>query len=114
MSIILDDKRAVEALAEMVEVKYGEKVNVLRNGRCLDIVPLGIDKAEGLRRLYSMLAVSEQEVITIGDELNDVAMLKTYTSYAMRQGNPLLIKFVNGLVDSVAEIIWKELKLYYN
>lgn len=106
---LFEDRGKIEPLAEKVEAKYGHQMNALRNGRCLDIAPFGIDKAEGIRRLCRVLGVSEQEVIAIGDELNDVAMLKAYTSYAMRHGNPLLAEFVNGMADSVAEVIRKEL-----
>ena len=107
---IFDDKREVEPLAQKVEAKYGEQVNALRNGRCLDIAPFGVDKAEGIRRICSVLGISQQEVVVVGDELNDIAMLRAYTSYAMRHGNPLLAKYVNGMVDTVAEVIWKGLQ----
>lgn len=106
---LFEDRREVEPLAQKVEAKYGKQVNALRNGRCLDIAPFGVDKAEGIRRICSVLGIGEQEVIAVGDELNDVAMLKAYHSYAMRHGNPILAKFVNSMTDSVAEIIWKEL-----
>lgn len=106
---LFDDKREIEPLAQKIEAKYGKQVNALRNGRCLDIAPFGVDKAEGIRRICNALGIGEQEVIAIGDELNDVAMLKAYNSYAMRHGNPMLAKFVNGMADSVAEVIWKEL-----
>ena len=106
---LFNDRREVEPFAQKIEAKYGGKVNALRNGRCLDIAPFGIDKAEGIRRICGTLGIGEQEVITIGDELNDVAMLKDYHSYAMRHGNPMLAKFVHGMADSVAEVIWKEL-----
>ena len=105
----LEDKHKVEVLAKKVDEKYGEQINALKNGKCLDIAPLGIDKAEGIRRICSILGVDERDVITVGDELNDLAMLEAFTSYGMSHGNSQIREKVNDVVDSVSDVIFKEL-----
>ena len=106
---IYDDRNEVEPLARKVEEKYGEHMNVLRNGRCLDLAPFGVDKAQGIRGICDVFGVDKRHVIAVGDELNDVAMLKAFKSYAMRHGNPKLTEYVDGVVESVAEVIEKEM-----
>lgn len=107
---LYDDAKEVEPLAKKIEDKYGQHVKVLPNGRCLDIAPGGIDKAEGIRGICRIFGVDEKDVIAIGDELNDVAMLAAFPSYAMRHGNPKIRQFTEGIADSVTEMIMKELK----
>ena len=105
----LKDKHEVEVLAKKVDEKYGGQINALKNGKCLDIVPLGVDKAEGIRRICSIFEVDEQDVIAVGDELNDLAMLEAFTSYGMSHGNPKIREKVNDVADSVGDVIFKEL-----
>ena len=47
----------------------------------------------------------EYEVATAGDAHNDLKMLKNYKGYAMRHGDPVIVKQISRKVDTVAEAI---------
>ncbi len=49
-------------------------VIVYRQCDCYDIVPLGIDKGAGLAELCRMLDITPNEVIAVGDGINDAPM----------------------------------------
>jgi len=58
-----------------------------------EIVPLGVDKAEGIKYVIDYLGIKEDEVLVIGDAGNDVGMMKTFKeSCAMKNGELEVIK----------------------
>ena len=108
---------ACESFAEAAEVtqkiaeRFGEYLNPLQNGTCIDIVPKGTDKAQGIYRLLELTGAGKEDVIAVGDNVNDEAMIKEFYSYAMANG----VDSVKALADretvGIDELIERELLL---
>ena len=98
-----------EAMAAKIREKYGDKVNPLQNWWCVDIAPFGVDKATGIRALCAHYGVAEQDVIAVGDNRNDMAMIEAFYSYAMEHGNGELKQAATHTTENVTEMILREL-----
>lgn len=96
-------------VAAAVKEKFGEFVNPLQNGTCLDIVPVGMDKAQGIYRLLSLCGGTYEDVITVGDNVNDLAMLREFRSYAMENGVDAVKQVADKTTPGVTELIKAEL-----
>lgn len=96
-------------VAAAVREKFGEFVNPLQNGGCLDIVPAGVDKAVGIRELIKLLGARESDVIAVGDNVNDEAMIREFRSYAMDNAVPLIKELADETTPNVTELIRREL-----
>ena len=80
------------------------------------------NKEEALKELVKELNLSFDEVAVIGDDLNDLAMMKlTKQTFAPADANPYVYEYVstplkksggNGAVAEMVEIILKENNLY--
>jgi len=99
-----------QAMATRIREKYGDKVNPLQNWWCVDVAPFGVDKATGIRELCAHYGVAEEDVIAVGDNLNDMAMIQAFYSYAMTHGNEELKAAATHTVDSVTDLILTELE----
>ncbi|MGK9326684.1 Cof-type HAD-IIB family hydrolase [Aerococcus urinaeequi] len=67
----------------------------------LEIMPKGIDKGTGVSRLADILELTKDQVMVIGDEENDLAMLKwAGTSVVMENGRPDVKAFADYITDS--------------
>jgi len=66
-------KEVYEIVKEIDKVNY---LKVLWNGEAFDIMPRKISKGEGLRILCQILGISLEEVMAIGDGINDKEMLE--------------------------------------
>jgi HAD superfamily hydrolase (TIGR01484 family) len=96
-------------LAQQLRKKYGQWVNPLQNGQCIDIPPIGVDKAQAVYRVMEHFGASYDDMITVGDNHNDAAMIREFRSYAMAHGVESIKAMANGIVSNVVEILQKEI-----
>ena len=108
ISTACHDKDAAKALTDKINDVYGEDVTALLNGRSIDIVPKGVDKAYGVRELCRLWQIEEDAVSTVGDNYNDVAMLKAFRSYAVANAVDYVKQIANTVVKDIAELCEKE------
>ena len=82
----------------------------LQNGRCIDIVRHDMNKAKGLYLLMDITGAEYEDVIAVGDNINDEDMLREFRSYAMENGVPYIKEIANDITKGIAELIEKELQ----
>ena len=108
VSVELASPSEAAKVVALIKEKYGAKLNPLQNGRCIDIVPFGVNKAEGLYRVMEFFAYNYEDVIAVGDNINDEDMLREFRSYAMENGVDEMKALADGIVRDVTEIFEKE------
>ena len=96
-------------MTDKLKETYEGRLNPLQNGICIDIVAPTVNKAEGLRKLASLVGATEGDIITVGDNLNDLDMLKAFRSYAMENGVEEVKRVSGQTVTDVTELILREL-----
>lgn len=109
ISTVCTDGTEAKKLTERLNERFGGIVTALQNGNCIDIVPAGIDKAVGIRRLLQHLGVSEDAVCAVGDNSNDIAMLKAFRSYAVENATDEVKSIAHAVVYNIAELIEREM-----
>lgn len=86
MLVIIDDNKLFEQVKNEINnieglVAYKSDVNFL------DVMHSGVDKGDALNKLAQIMNISREEIIAIGDNHNDVGMLKNAGySIAMENG----------------------------
>lgn len=69
----------------------------------LDLGPLGVTKASGLRKVAAMLGIDPSETLAIGDGHNDIEMIRwAGRGVAMGHAPPELREIADAVTDSVA------------
>ncbi len=101
-----DSARVTAAVNEA----FGAELNPLQNGECLDIVRKDINKATGLYMLAEMLSAGYNDIIAVGDNINDTHMIAEFRSYAMENAVDSIKALADFVTPGVAELIEKELK----
>ena len=68
-----------EEIQQMLETWREDKegIQVFRHIDSFDIVPAGIDKTVGIRYVLDLLGIKTEEMIAIGDGVNDYCMFET-------------------------------------
>ncbi len=109
VSTIFDDSKKAEEVTNAVREKFGDKLNPLQNGRCIDIVSATMNKAQGLYDYLEIVGGKYEDMITVGDNINDTHMIKEFRSYAMANGVQSIKDIADYETESVTELIEKEL-----
>lgn len=107
-TILPNEEKSRQVTAALTE-KFSHVLNPLQNGICIDIVPAGVDKAEGIRTLASLMGISEKDVITVGDNINDTAMIAAFRSYAVKNAVPSILALANNACTDIVELIEREI-----
>ena len=109
ISSAFDSPENAELSAKELRARYGEFLNILQNGHCIDIVRLDANKAVGIYKLIETCGAKYDDVITVGDNYNDADMIREFRSYAMENSVALIKELVDNITPSVTELIYREL-----
>ena len=90
---------------EEINARWGQSVNALQNGICIDIPPAGIDKGEGVARFAREMGVPEDNVYCAGDNMNDYAMIVRFHGCAVENAVPELKAVAEGVYPDIAGMI---------
>lgn len=110
VSVQLETPAEAAAVTARIKAAYGDRLNPLQNHFCIDIVAPTVNKAYGLRRVAALYGATEADIIAVGDNLNDLDMLKAFRSYAMENGVEEAKRVATDTVKSVTELILRELE----
>lgn len=109
ISTMLDNDVQAELITKKIHDKFGAILNPLQNGRCIDIVSKDVNKASGIYKLLELLGAEYNDVIAVGDNINDADMIEEFYSYAMENAVDTIKKSADRITPGIAELIYKEL-----
>lgn len=87
--VVYGNERAqdLKDFANRIITKYGDNISITSAiDNCIDILNGGISKAKGISILSEKLGIRREEIITVGDNLNDMEMLE-YAGLGVAMGN---------------------------
>lgn len=105
----LPDFDTCASVTASVREAFGDKLNPLQNGECLDIIREDMDKAKGLYALMELVGAGYEDIITVGDNINDRHMIAEFRSYAMENAVDEIKAIADFITPSVTELIKREL-----
>ena len=109
VSTILEDEEEAFMVTNAIKEQFGDKLNPLQNGRCIDIVSVTMNKAKGLYDYLELVGGKYEDMITVGDNINDTHMIKEFRSYAMANGVQSIKDIADYETESVIELIEREM-----
>lgn len=109
ISTYLETAEAAAEVVKKIEDKYSSVLTPLQNGNCIDTVPLGVNKAQGLYSLLEVIGGAYEDIIAVGDDINDTHMIGEFRSYAMENGVDSIKALADYIIADVTEIIEKEI-----
>ena len=105
MHLKCENGREAKRVSETLNREYGKFINAACNGRCIDIIKEGISKTHGIIKLADHLGVAKNNIWTVGDNYNDVDMVKAFHGCAMLGSPDEVINAAEFVCKSVADAI---------
>ncbi|WP_017473715.1 Cof-type HAD-IIB family hydrolase [Amphibacillus jilinensis] len=105
--MLLAERETLLPIQEEINQTFaGQIESFLSHTRCVDIVPVGVNKRNGLIKLIKKLNIKPEEVAVIGDAHNDIDMLSmTPHSYVMASADDAVKKHAHHEVEHVHQAI---------
>ncbi|MBQ7454137.1 MAG: HAD-IIB family hydrolase, partial [Selenomonadaceae bacterium] len=97
-----------QVAADALNKKFGGKILAHRNTHSLDIVPAGISKAQGIEKILELRNWNGAEVFVIGDEANDLPMIKKFGGYTVTTAKDFVKREARAVFDSVGAMLTSE------
>lgn len=115
IAIFLHEEEREEIKAILIK-KFGEIVNITTSDiDTIDVGPLNSSKGISILELAEKYNISPDDIITIGDSENDVAMFKiSKRSYCIDHAESVVRNAAWKIVPTVADAIMNELKDQFN
>ena len=92
-----------DQFVEYIERTYPGRWRGFRNGICVDMPPYGCSKVDGIRRVAQLLG--NGDVLVVGDNVNDIPMLRAFPSCCVEAGVPLAKEAADSVTPSVAAML---------
>lgn len=103
--ISLTDPVVAREIQEHINTRFGHIAVAYTNVNCVDIAPLNVSKAQGLRLAASNLGIDESDIYTIGDSYNDLPMLKAFHGACVENSNEEIKKEIKEVYKDVASYL---------
>lgn len=100
-----DPPEKAQEMARMINRDYSDHLSAYTVEGCLDVIPKGINKAEGIRNYVSLTGLDDCEIYAAGDGRNDVIMIEAFHGVAMRNGVKEAKDAAEIIVGDIAELI---------
>ncbi len=91
--------------ADGINRRFEGYVTAFQNGESLDIVRYGVSKSYGIRQLVKYLGMSDENVITVGDNFNDIEMIRDFCGCAVSSGKDAAKNAATAVYDGISEMI---------
>lgn len=109
--ISLNDALLAEEIARYINANFIGYAIAYVNVHCVDIVPAGVSKADGLYFIEQHMGLNHDDVYVIGDSFNDISMIEEFHGCAMAHARSAITSLAEHVFISMEECIAYLMKL---
>ena len=96
----------LDKICDSINKKFGEDIVCYRNTFCIDVVPKGCSKGEGVKFVCERENIDYSDLYTIGDSFNDISMFNiTENSFTFTECEEGVKKYANNIVNSFSDCV---------
>lgn len=103
--ISLNDQQLAHEITEYLNTEFKGYVVAYTNVNCVDIVPVGVSKAEGLYVIENYLELNHEDIYAIGDSYNDLPMIEEFHGCCVAHAQDEILQAATKVYDSVGDAI---------
>lgn len=104
-SLGFDDPKISAECAALLNEKFPGKICAYPNAKSVDITPAGISKRQGVETLLSSGSWQNCELYVIGDEVNDLPMIRAFGGYTVNTARAEIKSQARKVFNDVGEML---------
>lgn len=91
--------------AQKVNEEFAGIFTAHQNGCCVDIPPYGVSKATGISQIAKIYGIDHKDVITVGDNYNDIPMLTSFNGVAVSTAKDKVKQTAQYIAEDFSQIV---------
>lgn len=95
-----------ELYTNQINSLFGDYITAYRNEQCVDIPCAGAGKSQSLRALSEIYRIPYSAITPIGDNYNDIDMIKDFNGCAVSSGKDEVKSAASAVYDDIAGLIY--------
>lgn len=103
--VSLNDAMLADEIAHYINTNFRGYAVAYVNINCVDIVPNGVSKAEGLFYIEQHLGLEHDDIYAIGDSFNDLPMIEEFHGCAVAHARTVIKERADYIYESVGSCI---------
>ena len=104
-ALLFETPDEAQAVTDLLNQQFGAQIRAQKNTYSVDIVAAGIDKAQGVGNLLRIMNWSGAAVYVIGDESNDLPMIRKFGGYTVATAKDFVKREATAVFDSVGAML---------
>ena len=97
--VSLNDTILAEEIAHYINANFKGYATAFINVNCVDIVPHGVSKAEGLYYIEDHFGLDHDAIYAIGDSFNDLPMLEEFHGSTLSHARSVIKEQIGVVYD---------------
>lgn len=103
--VSVNDQMLAHQITDVINTEFKGYAIAYTNINCVDIVPDGVSKAEGLYVIESYLGLEHEDIYTIGDSFNDLPMIEEFHGCCVAHAQDEIKQAAEFCYESIASAI---------
>ena len=105
LSLGYEDPEEAQAISDTLNERLGTMIHAYPNRGSVDITPLGISKQQGIQQLIELMGWKNVRVYAIGDETNDLPMIRAFDGYTVDTARAVIQQQARGSYPGVGAML---------
>lgn len=110
ISIIVDNIEYAKYIKDKIDKQLSSNITsyliILR--KCMiEIIKKDIDKSFAIKKIIDTKQIKKENVFVVGDDVNDIEMIKEFDGYRMEKASEELIRICNKKIKKVSDLVDK-------
>ena len=105
LALGFDSAEDSQSASDALNQKFGDKIFAQKNTHSLDIVPAGINKAQGVENILQLMNWHDAKVFVVGDESNDLPMIKKFGGFTVVTAKDFVKREASQIFYSVGAML---------
>ena len=104
IELLLHTGEDARALCELINARFGDRLNSFTNGVWINTVAVGTSKASGIANFAALCGVERENIFAVGDSYNDLSMLNAYDGYVVASASDGMKRLVSHVCEDIAHL----------